>query len=95
MVLLDLDLVSCYTSVLVGLYPDKLPLVKRAVETVGIWKFIENEFKQKGKESKFEKTFVKICFYSVIFGGGTQAMVDAIVAEVQKRFGMTKKEFTD
>jgi phage/plasmid-associated DNA primase len=93
MVILDLDLISCYTSVLCGLYPHKLPLVKKAVETIGIWRFIEKEFERKGVKDKFNKQYVKICFYSVIFGGGSKAMVDGIIDQQRKAFGMVLKQY--
>ncbi len=49
MVLLDLDIVSCFTWVLLGFYPSHLPLIKQAVTTDGIWKAFEKQFQISGK----------------------------------------------
>ncbi len=35
MIILDVDRVSWYTTVLIGLYPDRLPHIKHAVQTKG------------------------------------------------------------
>lgn len=93
MVILDLDLVSCYTTVLIALFPLKLIRVKRAVEAGSIWEALREEFVRLGKGEYYKKPYVKACFYSVIFGGGIKAMVGSILGSVQKNLGMTPKEF--
>lgn len=95
MVLLDLDLVSCFTCILLGLYPDKLPLVHKAVNTVEIWNAIKKKFINLGKETSFHKPYVKICFYSVIFGGGSKAMVNGILDDECKKSGLRPEEFRE
>lgn len=35
MLLVDLDIVSCYTSILLGLYPERLGTIQYAIETKG------------------------------------------------------------
>jgi len=95
MVLLDLDLVSWYTSILLGLYPDKLPLVKQAVETDGIWEAIRKEFVRQNVGDLYTNSFVKICFYSVLFGGGAKAMINGILEKTAKSLGMTPQQFRD
>ena len=40
-VICDLDLKSCYTSILLGLYPKELKVLQRAVEGPGLWNFIK------------------------------------------------------
>lgn len=93
MVLLDLYLVSCYTMVLLGLYPKELVLVGRAVKSGSIWEALRKEFVALGKENLYQKPYVKACFYSVIFSGGAKAMVDSILKHIRGGLGMTEKEF--
>lgn len=47
--LVDLDIVSCYTSILLGLYSDHLGAIQQAVETKGLWNYIYDEFVKNGK----------------------------------------------
>lgn len=70
MVILDLDLASCYTTALIGMYPNKLLRVKLAVESGSIWESLNKEFIKMGKGEYDKKPYVKACFYSVIFSGG-------------------------
>lgn len=93
MVVLDLDLASCYTTVLIALYPRKLVRVKRAVEAGSIWEALKKEFINIGRPESYQKPYVKACFYSVIFGGGKNAMVNSILKNVYKTLGMTETEF--
>ena len=65
--LVDLDLKSCFTSILLGLYPDDTRFIQFAIEKVGLWKNIEGEFIRNEKGDKFNKPAVKICVYSSYF----------------------------
>ncbi len=82
-----------YTCILIGLYPDKLFLVHKAVSTVGIWNGIQKEFQNIRMEEYFYKPYVKICFYSVLFGGGVKALVEGILDDECKKSGMRPQEF--
>lgn len=93
MVLLDLDLVSCYTSLLIALYPRKLVRVKMAVDSGSVWESLRKEFIKMGKEELYKKPYVKACFYSVIFSGGSKAMVESILEDIEKGLGVTKAQF--
>lgn len=42
--ILDLDLKSCYTSILLGLYPSPLQSIQLAIENKGFWNYIQDEF---------------------------------------------------
>lgn len=95
MVLLDLDLVSCYTMVLIGMYPDDLVRVKRAVQSGSIWDALKQEFINIGKEDLFQKPYVKACFYSVIFSGGAKAMIESILLNIRNGLGMVESEFKE
>jgi hypothetical protein len=49
--IIDFDLKSCYTSILLGLYPAEFAELKSlqlAIEQKGLWEFIKKEFKIKG-----------------------------------------------
>lgn len=93
MVILDLDRGSCYTTALIALYPMKLGLVKRAVESGSIWEALSKEFIVIDREEYYKKPYVKACFYSVIFGGGEGGMRDAILKNIRESIVMSEKEF--
>lgn len=69
-VLVDLDIPSCYTTILLGLYNKELKILERVIKVIkgGLWNYIEKEFIR--EKQKFHKSAVKICVYSSEFGGG-------------------------
>jgi len=91
-VFLDIDLVSCYTSILLGLYNERLPSVNNAV-SIGLWNYIEEEFKKQGLEKEFHKPSVKIAVHSSLFRGGNNAMIQGILEKHRKDAGMHPKEW--
>lgn len=92
-VIVDLDIKSCYTSILLGLYPDHLNRIQRIIEKDGLWRYIEKEFISKGKEKYYNKGAVKICTYSSFFQGGNKAMMEGIMENERKNLGLSIKEF--
>nr|YP_009478058.1 hypothetical protein AnanMp22 [Anthoceros angustus]AVP12834.1 hypothetical protein AnanMp22 [Anthoceros angustus] len=93
LVIIDLDLVSCFTSILLGLFPEELSLVRKAVDH-GLWKYLEEEFHRNGKGGDlFKKGPVKICVYSSFFGGGTKAMTTGIMEGFREGLGIRPSEF--
>lgn len=92
-VLLDLDLKSCYTSILLGLYPQELRVLQLAIEKEGLWNYIKKEFERNGRGDCFNKPAVKICVYSSFFLGGNKAMMEGILESFRNDTGMTQKEF--
>lgn len=92
-VIVDVDLISCYVSVLLGLYPKELEAIQSAIEGQGLWEFIKSEFEKNGKLKDYHKPFVKICVYASFFLGGTKAMMEGILESVREEVGMTKDEF--
>ena len=93
MVILDLDLVSCYTGIVCGLYPNQLIHIPEALRGEGLWKSFETQFKDMGKHELYNKSYIKICFYSALFGGGPKAMIEGKVDSEAKQGGMTAAEF--
>jgi phage/plasmid-associated DNA primase len=91
--IVDFDLKSCYTSILLGLYPKPMMAVQRAIEGIGLWNSIKEEFIQRGKESVYNKRAVKVCVYSSFFLGGTKAMMEGIMDNIRKDTGLTKGEW--
>lgn len=91
--LVDLDLKSCHTSILLGLYPDHLRVLQLAIEKHGLWNYLEKEFHRNGKGDSFNKQAVKICVYSSFFLGGNKAMMQGILESFCDDTGMTMKEF--
>ena len=95
-VILDLDLVSCYTSIMVGLYPQSLEALQAAIEGPGLWKYIQQkEFVSNGRGDDYNKTAVKVCVYSAYFGGGNKAMLKGILESNRKDLGLTEKQFRE
>ena len=93
MVVLDVDLVSCYTSIVCGLYPSELFYIPEALKGVGIWASLEKQFIDMGKPELYNKPYLKICFYSALFSGGGKAMIDGVVESEAKQVGITVAEF--
>ena len=91
--IVDLDLKSCYTSILLGLYPQETRRLQFAIEKVGLWKYIQEEFKRNGRGDRYNKAAVKICVYSSFFMGGNRAMQQGILDSFRKDVGLSKKEF--
>lgn len=93
--LIDVDLKSCYTSILLGLYPQYLRNIQEVIEKEGLWKHIEGEFSRRGKSEYYNKESVKICTYSSFFQGGNRAMMSGIMDNNRISLGMTTKEFRE
>jgi hypothetical protein len=94
-VILDLDLKSCYISILLGLYPNELTIVQQAIEGKGLWAYIQSEFEHQGKGNLYNKALAKICVYSSLFQGGNKAMSEGILEHFRKEVGLSPKEFRD
>jgi len=92
-VVLDVDLKSCYTTLLLGLFPVEMYNVREAIEGPGLWNYIEDLFKRSGRQSLFNKPAVKICVYSSFFGGGPRAMIDGTLEYMRKDIGLTPAQF--
>lgn len=93
--IVDFDITSCYMSVLVGLFTDPLLCLQKAIETVGVWNYIKEEFKRNDREKVFHKPAVKVCVYSSFFQGGDNAMINGIMEDFRKGIGVQKKEFKE
>lgn len=95
MVILDLDLMSCYTSILLGLFPDQLQALQVAVEGVGLWNYIKGEMERNGRGHIYNKPAVKRCTYSSFFLGGNNAMINSILEYYRVDAGLGQREFKD
>ncbi len=93
MVILDVDLVSCYTGIICGLYLGQLIHIPEALKGIGIWKSLEKQFKDMGKPELYNKPYLKICFYSALFSGGSKAMIDGVVNSEAIQSGITTTQF--
>ena len=94
-VILDLDLVSCFMSILLGLHPVPLEALQKAIEGKGLWEYIRIEFEKAGCLSAYNKAAVKICVYSAFFGGGTKGMIQGIMDSFRKDAGLTEDQFKE
>jgi hypothetical protein len=91
--LVDLDLKSCYTSILLGLYPQPLVHLQNAIEGKGLWQHIKEEFEINGQGDAYNKPAVKICTYASFFLGGNRAMINGILDHRRLQLGLTQDEF--
>ena len=91
--LIDLDLRSCYTTVLVGLLPNVLAELRLAMNEGSLWDTIRSWMVEIGKEEAYDKSAVKVCVYSSFFGGGPKAMLDSIIDSECKKLGIKLNEF--
>jgi hypothetical protein len=91
--IIDFDLKSCYTSILLGLYTKELSSLQVAIEQVGLWDYIKGEFERNGVLKNYNKSAVKICVYSSFFLGGNKAMNEGIIDSIREDVGMTKETF--
>ena len=94
-VIIDFDLKSCYTSILLGLYPKPLEQIQKSIETVGLWEHLRKEFLAKGCIDQWNKPAVKICTYSSFFLGGNKAMTEGIMESFRLDLGLRPREFKD
>lgn len=92
-VIMDLDLRSCYTSIVIGLYPKPLEALQIAIEGEGLWKYVYKEFERNGKADVYKKGPVKVCVYSSFFGGGSKAMIEGILDQFRRDGGLTQVQF--
>jgi hypothetical protein len=91
--IVDFDLKSCYTSILLGLYPKDLSALQRAIENIGLWEFIRQEFERNGVLNNYNKSAVKVCVYSSFFLGGNKAMNEGIIDSIREDVGLEKQIF--
>lgn len=91
--ILDIDLKSCYTAILLGLFPTEMYRVRQAIEGSGLWNTFEQEFKASGKHALFNKPATKVCVYSSFFLGGPKAMINGTLEFMRKEIGLTQKQF--
>lgn len=92
--ILDVDLKSCYTSVLLGLLSDgrRNDSVSTAVTSVGIWEHLRETMDKQKALHLYDKRFVKVCVYSSFFEGGSKAMTEGILRTRFLELGLTGRE---
>ena len=91
--LVDVDIRSAYTTVLMGLYPTALQRMRRILRDTSLWDSIKEDFRMEGKVEFFDKAAVKVCVYASLFGGGHKAMYSSILEGKRKSSTMTEEEF--
>jgi hypothetical protein len=76
-VVLDIDLKQCYLGLILGLFPQETLNIRNAFgQSGGMWQYLENEFKEMGYESIYNKRLVKVCVYASLFQGGHKALLN-------------------
>jgi len=62
---------SCYTYILLGLFPNEFPVLRNLIESNSIWKECEAFFQS--NDCEFNKQVIKAFHYASILGGGKHA----------------------
>ena len=88
----DLNIKSCYTSVVLVLFPENLGFVKQQLETTGLWSYVEHMMVK--DKLPFNKSVVKCCVYRRFFQGGAKTMMDSILNTNRTDLGITKQAFS-
>lgn len=88
-VLLDIDIKSCFMSMLLGLYPDLLQNFKKKIEG-GVWNYFKESVVSAGKEVSYNKSIVKVCLYASFFGGGKKAFSSQMEDFCREDIGYTQ-----
>ncbi len=91
--IVDVDLRSAYTSVLLGLYPHELQRLGFILRNTNLWDSIKEDYIKEDLLPYYDKPSVKVCVYASLFGGGKKAMFESILENKRKAAGMTDKEF--
>ena len=91
--LVNVDLRSTYTAVLLGLYPKELVFLNAILKHTCLWDSIRKDFEKVGLSIYFDKPSVKVCVYACLFGGGKKDMFKAIMDNTRKLAGLTTSEF--
>ena len=96
--ILDLDLKSCHTSILLGVSHEfnslKLGEIRRALSTIGLWEYIRHhDFILQGMEDNYNKAAVKLCVYSSFFSNGSRDMIEGIMEQYRRTLGISVPEF--
>lgn len=93
--IIDLDLKSCYASTILGLWPQEVTLLKKALEKGGLWDYIEQEFDSWGRKSDYVKPYVKAAVYASCFGGGFKGLKNVILERKRNELGLRATEFKE
>lgn len=93
-VVCDLDMRSCYISLLVALYPEKTRFLEQPLKE-GMWKYMERLHEKNGNALSFNKSFAKVCVYASFFQGGKNAFKEKILEVMRDDLAVTKEEFID
>ena len=93
--IVDLDLKSCYASTILGLFPQELTLLKKALEKGSLWDYIESEFDSWGRKSDYVKPYVKAAIYASCFGGGKDGLKKTILEKKRKELGLQEVHFKE
>lgn len=77
-VVCDLDMKSCYISLLVALYPETTLFLKEPLKQ-GMWRYMEKVYSEAKSSVPFNKSFAKVCVYASFFQGGRNAFKEKIL----------------
>lgn len=92
--LVQFDLRSCFTHILLGLYPNATNHLLKVLDKGSIWAHIEEQFKLANKHDLYDKGCAKVSLYAPLFGGTSKAMEKSVVEFLRTSAGITQKEFS-
>lgn len=88
----DVDISSCYAGIVIGLYPDLYPILKKALDS-NLWAYIEEHDFVDEKKKYYDKKLVKIVVYSTFFSGGRKAYLQGVLDSERNARDLTVDEF--
>ena len=91
--LIDLDLKSCYVSLVCAFFPNLTLRLRNILDSAGLWDYLKTKMDTDGKSELFIKPRCKIAVYSSYFGGSQRAMVDSILEDEKRKRFLTPEEW--
>ena len=92
MVILHLDLPSCSSSILAGLYPNPLPTIEALIERHGLWSSMRAEMEANGQGHLYNEGIVKQCAYASLFLGGKDFLEFVILCYLRHEVNLTETD---
>lgn len=91
---IDIDIVSCYAGIVIGLHENLYPRLKEALNyETNLWGYIKDHDFLGENKVLYNKKFVKICVYATFFNGSRKAYTEGILTEERSTLDLSKEDF--
>jgi phage/plasmid-associated DNA primase len=89
----SIDVKACFFNLLIGLIPEVMTQVGNTLKDKTIWQALESDIVDKVPTLTFDKSAVKVCLYSKLFGAGRKTMINGIVHSERERLVVSQEIF--